>query len=275
MLTALALTGAMLMAPGQGVAPTGEGSGTLKIENPRLTFGYLGGARTDNTLPAGDIFFLFFDINGVSIDPTGLASYSMAMTVSDAKGKVVFEQKPTPQKAFLPLGSPSLPAFARLDVPLDFAPGAYVCRIDVVDLTAKTKATIDHKFTIKAKEFGIVTLYTSSDAKGELFAPPMGMVGHMLWVHFVAVMFDRDAKKQPNLEVELLMVDADGKPTVAKPTILEINSGVEEGDSGIPLRFPLLLNRPGKFTLKLKATDKITKKTSLAEFPIEVMPQRK
>ena len=39
----------------------------------------------------------------------------------------------------------------------------------------------------------------------------------------------------------------------------------------VPMDFPLALNRVGRFTVKLKATDKISKKTSELSFPVRVV----
>jgi len=265
MLTTLALVGVMTLAPAQG---------GLALENVRITYGELGAPRPDNSLLPGDIFFLAFDIKNITVDPTGKVQYSMSMEVTNAAGAKVFEQKPVDRNDFLPLGGNKLPARAYVTVPLDQEPGTYSCKLVVIDKANKAEQSITQKFIVKQKQFGIVSLYTSSDAKGELPAPPYGMTGQSVWVHFVVVLFDRDkTKKQPSLSVEMSTLSADGMPTVPKPTILEISSEVDEKDTGIPLRFLLPLNRPGKFTVQLKVTDKLTNKTSSVQLPIEVVPQ--
>ena len=268
MWTTLALAGALALAPTQ--------AGQLTLENPRITYGELGAARPDNSLLPGDIFFVAFDIKNITLDPTGKVSYSMAMEVLNAEGKAEFEQKPVERNDFLPLGGDTLPARAYLTIPLTQKPGKYTCKVTVTDLASKASKTLEQPFEVKPKQFGIVSLYTSSDAQGQLPAPSSGIIGQSVWVHFVVVLFERDPKtKQPNLEVEMAALGADGKPTVPKPTVYTVNSMVDEKDSGIPLRFLLPLNREGNFTIRLKATDKVSNKTSTVTLPVTVSPRPK
>jgi hypothetical protein len=42
----------------------------------------------------------------------------------------------------------------------------------------------------------------------------------------------------------------------------------------VPVQFYLLLNRPGKFTVELTATDLIANKTDKSVFPLTVHPAR-
>ena len=64
--------------------------------------------------------------------------------------------------------------------------------------------------------------------------------------------------------------DATKKPTLAKPFIGEFTS-VPETHKVLPLQFPLSLNRPGKFTVELKLTDQLAKKSSILSFPLTVV----
>ena len=38
------------------------------------------------------------------------------------------------------------------------------------------------------------------------------------------------------------------------------------------MRFPLFMSRPGKFTAKITATDKVANKTATYELPVTVLP---
>ena len=42
----------------------------------------------------------------------------------------------------------------------------------------------------------------------------------------------------------------------------------------LPMSFLLRINRPGKFTVELNATDKISNKTAKLTFPVTVLEQK-
>jgi hypothetical protein len=195
------------------------------------------------------------------------------MEVIDKDKKPIFLQKPQDREDFLPLGGTKLPARAFVSIGIDQPPGLYTCRVTVVDLATKLSKTLDQQFEVLKPAFGIVQFFTSSDGKGEIPAPPLGVAGQSIYVHFAVVGFAREPKKmQPNLQVEMAVINKDGTPALPKPTSISITSGVEEKESGIPLRFMLPMNRAGEFNVELKAVDNITKATSKVVFPIKVLP---
>jgi hypothetical protein len=264
MLTSVALVAAMTFAPAQG---------GLTLSGARVTFGELGAVRTDTKFLPGDIFFVAFDIDGIKVDEMGRVKYSMGMEVVNKENAAIFKQQPMDREDFLPLGGTKLPARAFVTVGLDQAPGPYTCRVTVTDRSTKTSQTIEAKFEVLKKAFGLVQVYTSADGKGEVPAPTLGVAGQSVYVHFAAVGFARDEKtKQPNVEVEMAVTLKDGTPALAKPTSIVIDKDVGAEDSGIPLRFLLPMNRAGEFNVELKATDKISKATSKVVLPIKVLP---
>jgi hypothetical protein len=264
MITSIAFIAAMTLAPAQG---------GLTLGGARVTYGELGSVRPDLKFLPGDIFFVGFDIDGIKVDETGKVKYSMGMEVVDKDNKAIFIQKPQDRDDFLPLGGTKLPARAFVSIGLDQAPGTYTCRVTVVDLATKTSKTLEQNFDVIKAAFGLVQVFTSSDGKGEIPAPPLGVAGQSIFVHFAVIGFARDAKaKQPDLDVEMAVLNKDGTPALPKPSSLNINSGVDAKDSGIPLRFLLPMNRAGDFTVELKSTDKVSKATSRVTFPIKVLP---
>ena len=66
-------------------------------------------------------------------------------------------------------------------------------------------------------------------------------------------------------------VDEEGRPTLARPFTGEVNQKVPEKALAIPLQFMLDLNRAGKFTIQLKATDKSTGQTVGLSLPLAVL----
>jgi hypothetical protein len=273
MWTSVALFAALTLTPGQG--------GGLNLSNPRITYGELGSTRPDNKLLPGDIFFLSFDIDGIKISDAGRVKYSMAMEVFDSTGKSIFKQPPVERPDdFVPLGGTKLPARAFVSVGPDQAAGIYTCKVTVTDMSDPTKPvakSLDQKFEVLPKGFGIVQLYTAADQKGEIAAPLVGVSGQALFVHFAVVDFARDpGTKQPSISIEMVVYDKDKQPTLVKPTLKnipdEVDGKVDEKLVGVPMRFLVPLNREGGFLIQLKATDNISKKSSIVYLPLRVFP---
>ncbi len=82
---------------------------------------------------------------------------------------------------------------------------------------------------------------------------------------------NQHSEPRTNIAFEMKITDENDKPTLPKPMAGEINKGVSEEWQLIPMNFILPLNRAGKFTVHLKATDAITKKTTELKFPITVV----
>ena len=272
MLTNLALFAALAMTPSQGTS--------LTLSNPRITYGELGSPRPDNKLLPGDIFYLSFDIDGIRVNEAGRVKYGMAMEVTDSAGKSIFKQMPVERDDFLPLGGNKLPARAYVSVGVDQAPGIYSCKVTVTDMADKVKAvskTIEQKFEVLPRGFGIVRVSTAADPKGDVPAPLVGVAGQATFVHFAVIDFARDSKtNQPNLTIEMVVYGQDKKPTLNKPTAKQIpdeaDGKVDEKAAGIPMRFLVPMNREGGFLIELKATDNITKKSAKIYLPLRVFP---
>ena len=82
MWTPIVLVAAIALAPAQ--APSGE----LVLSNVRSSYGELGGARPASPLLPGDVLFVCFDIEGITIDPEGKVQYTMGMDILDKAGKL-------------------------------------------------------------------------------------------------------------------------------------------------------------------------------------------
>jgi hypothetical protein len=262
MLMTLPLLATLSLAPGQ--------AGGLTLTEPRLTHGQLGPARGGAKFLPGDTLFLAFDIEGISADADGKAAYSVATEVTDAGGKSVFRQPPQQSEAVLALGGSQLPAYARVAIGQQQAAGEYAVKVTITDLAGKKSQSLTQKFEVLPPDFGLVRLATSGDPQGEV---PAGLPcpGESLWVSGAVVGFQRGgAAKQPNVTLELRVLDADGKPTLARPFGGTINKDVPANDTALPVQFHVGLNRPGKFTVEVKATDALAGKTVTQTFPLTV-----
>ncbi|MFN4261844.1 MAG: hypothetical protein ACK4RK_21395 [Gemmataceae bacterium] len=267
MLTTLAFAAALSLQPAQ--------VGQLSLANDRLTYGLLGPTRPDAKVLPGDILYVSFDIQNITVSQTGDVSYAIGMEVLNRTGQTMYKQDPQEKRTVNSLGGNSLPAFAHVFVGLDLPPGAYTLRVTVNDVAAKTSAVLNRPFEVLPPDFGMVRLQLSSigaDTPEQAPpAPPFAAPGQSMWVSFGLVGFSRDSAKNPNLTVEMRVLDATGKPTLPKPFVGAANKGVPENLRMVPLQMWLNLNRPGNFTIELKATDQMTKKTATMSFPIQVI----
>lgn len=275
MLTAIALAAVLGGAPAQ--------PGNLKLANVRLTVGELGPPREGAKLLPGDVLFIAYDIDGLTIDGAGVAKYRMAMEVTDAAGKLIFKQDPRDLQDFVPLRGRQLPARAFITVGLDQPPGNYSCKIAVTDPQTKATGNLEVKFEVLKKDFGIVAVFASYDSPGQISAPMTGQVGQTVFVQFTIASFERDPKtKQPNVEIQFQVYDDKGAPLLVDPAgkaapRKEIQDDksiglVKDTDGAFARNFPLFMNRPGKFTVEIKAEDRVSKKSSAYKLPVTVNP---
>ena len=264
MWTTLTLMAALGPIPGQ--------TGDLELTNVRPTYGVLGAPRLDNKILPGDIYYVAFDIDNVRVDDTGKVLYSMGMEVLDSRNKTQFKQDPRDLEGFNSLGGGHLPAFAKVEIGLDQPPGEYTLRVTVSDRTTKKTKTFQQKFEVLSRQFGLVRVGLTGDADGRVDAPNIGVAGQTLWLHSFGVGFERGGpKKEPDVALEMQVLDESGKPAVPKPVSGDVKE-LPKDTTVFPIGpVPLALNRAGKFTIKLKAIDRVSKKSFELSFPITVV----
>jgi len=249
-----------------GAAPADSG---LSLTHVRPTHGLLGPQRQNESLAPGDNYFLSFDIQGIRVDDQGKVRYSMAIESSDAAGKVVFRQEPKEQEARASLGGDSVPAYAHLRVGLDTPPGEYRLKVVVKDLATGQEQTLSRNIRVLPKDFALVRTTVTVDPEAH-YPAAIFACGQGIWVHSSAVAFTRERGKQPDVVFEMRVLDESGKPTLANAATGTPPKDLPADLSGLPLGFPLTLNRTGKFTVELQATDRISGKKAKMSFPIVV-----
>ena len=271
MWTTIALAMTLAGTPGE--------SGELRLSNIRPTHGLLGSERPNSRLLPGDVFFVTFDIDGLKVDDSGTMLYTMSMEVRNASNKIEYKSEPQDLDMPAPLGGHSLPGFAHVDLGRDMAPGDYTLKVTVTDRGSKTKEPkyFEKKFEVLPPTFGMIRLNIAYDKDGQVPAPHIGVAGQSFYVNFNAVNFERGGdSKDPNIQFEMLVLDERGNPTLGKDKLGKdkpIAGSIVELPrefSFAPMQFWLPLNRAGKFTVKLKATDVIGKKTAELSVPITV-----
>jgi hypothetical protein len=264
MMTALALLAALELAPRQ--------TGDLTLKDVRFTYGVLGQKRADTKLLPGDTLIVAFDVEGITCDDQGKVLYSISTEVLDGSNKMVHRQPPRDLEAIHALGGNRLPAYAQVDVGLQQPAGEYTLKVTVGDRVSRKSQTLNQKFTVLPPDFGLVRISASADPTGTFPAGLLG-AGQTIWVHALAVGFGWDkASKQPNVALQCRILDESGKPTTAKPFSGSVNKDVPANSMSLPIQFQMALNRPGKFTFEIKATDQVTNKAVTYSIPFTVHP---
>jgi hypothetical protein len=246
-------------------------SDALTLSGARLTHGVLGPVRKDNKLLPGDSLFVSFEIQGITVDANGRVQYSTTTEVTDSKKQMVFRSQSRDQTVVNSLGGNVLPAFARIDIGPEQPPGDYTLKVTVTDRSTKKTQTLTQPFTVQPRGFGIVLLTTSADQDAQVPAGLLGP-GQSLYVNGAVVGFTRGngAGGQPHVTLEMRILDASGKPTVAAPFTGAVTKTDSARATYLPIQFLVSLNRPGRFTIELKATDKVGGKTFTQSFPVTV-----
>jgi hypothetical protein len=258
--TTLALAATLQAAPG-----------ALTLENVRLTHGVLGPVRTSDKVLPGDRLCVCFDIQGIKVDDSGKVQYSTALEVVNAAGKSVFKQDPRNLETAASLGGNRVPCFSFVNIGAAQPPGQYTLKVTVADRAGGGQAMLTRTFEVLPKDFGIVQLTTTADADGLLPVPAPG-AGQGLWLHLGTAGFTRDkATKQPKVTISLRVLGADGEPTLANPIAGSLDKDVPADAYVLPVRLTLLLNRPGKFTVEVKASDLVAGKENTLTFPLMVV----
>lgn len=263
----MALAAALTAAPHQ--------AGDLKLTNKRATYGFLGAERTDNKYLPGDICYITFDMENLDVREDGKVLYSMKMELLNPQGKVEFGREPQDLEATNALGGNRMPGFARADIGTDTAPGTYTMKLTVTDRRAKKTAMLEHKFDVLPKEFGLVRVGYSTLSEKPTSVPYIAVAGETILVGGTVLHFARDQKTmQPNVGLQVRVLDEDGKQVLPKPMTDEVKQLDSVKRLDIPIGMPLELNRPGKFTVELEATDRISKKTAKVSLPLQVVEQK-
>lgn len=250
-------------------------AGGLSLTNIAPTYGLLGPVRTNTALIPGDLLHVRFEIDGITIAKDGKVTYTMQQEVVGKSVKFEFKPDAVNRVDQAPLGGGKLPGFVFVTVGLDMPPGEYALKLTVTDNANKATKSFEQPFTILKPDFGIVAVFATVDHAGRLPAPTVGVVGGSIFLHYSVVGFEKDkTKKQPDLKFEMVPVE-NGKPTSDTPAVWEVKDGVDEKDFTYSMRYPMPFTRPGKFAVRLTATDNVTKKKTTLDVPVMVLPADK
>jgi hypothetical protein len=239
-------------------------SSAVDIKNIRPCYGPLGATRFDKKCLPGDVFFMTYDLENLALDKTGKASYTTTLELLDAQQKVLFK-KETPNDVVPQLGGTRMPGDLHVIMGTKQAAGKYAIKLTVYDKLGKDGKAFTYNFEVVPEAFGFV----GASAKAVEFQGTQYVAG------FGLVNLTLDAKKQPNVEVKIQILDDSGKAVAPVVQILiprDMPADTElEKANFVPITFPIFLNRPGRYTIDVQAEDKIAKKTAKLSFPLTVI----
>jgi hypothetical protein len=253
------LTLAFLAAP--ALAPA------VELKNFRACYAPLpfGATRADAKCLPGDFLFLTYDIEGLKFDDkTGKASFVTVLELFDDQAKLIFN-KETPNEVVPHLGGSRMPGDLHVQMGRSQKAGKYRIRLTVLDRHSKEQKSHVYSFDLLPQTFGIAGIV----------APAIGFPGQHHSTEFALVDLALDDKKQPDVEVTMRVLDDNGKQ-VATPIVSTLPRDLPAGadldkENFVPMRYPIYLNRSGRFTIDILAKDNISKKEARLKYQLNVL----
>jgi len=160
-----------------------------------------------------------------------------------------------------------MPADLRIGTIPTQAPGKYKVRLTVTDRVAKDKPAVqDVTFDIVPPKFAIIGVLASG----------VGIPAQNYASEFALVNMKLDAKNKCEVDITMQVLDAATKKPVMTPIVQNFPKDLPEGtdlakENFLPMRFPLILNRPGRFIIEVNAQDKLGKTNAQLRFPLTVL----
>jgi hypothetical protein len=241
-------------------------SSALDLKNQHLRYGPVGALRPNKDVLPGDFINITYDIDNLVLDPkTKKASYVTILELLDAQGGEVYKNVSPVQEVMPQLGGTKIPGNLHLVMGLKQAPGKYSIRLTVHDKHGKDKKAFQYDFMLSPPDFGII----------RVSAPAFGLPGQLYPVEMNFINLKLDAKKNPDTEVLIRILDQAGtevSPAVKfeYPRDLPLEADLEKSNL-VPLIYTVYANRTGRFTMEIIAHDKLGKKKAELRYPFTVV----
>ncbi len=259
-----------LLALSAGVAP-GQG---LDIKGFRPAYGVHGATRVEAAalgtqkslkLVQGDVLYAEFTITGLTADAKGRVNYETTVEFSDKKNKR--HERKTPNLALPELGGGQMPGEVLITIGDAYPVGSYTLTLTIDDKIAKKKITKPFAVEVMKTRFAFV----------HVESPALGLPGERTVTSCLVTGFKLDGKKEPNVEVAVRVLDANGKALSTPPPFLfprDLPPGVAgvQNAPGLPVVYPLTPNRPGLFFIELVAIDRNAKNAKIElQLPLRIL----
>lgn len=243
----------------------------LELQNIQAVYSLFGPVRPNLDIYPHDQVLFRFVVAGAKVDAEGKIDTAMTLQLADPTGKVLLNEN-SPLQGILALGGNMFAGSARLNVGEQIPPGDYTLTVTIRDNAASEEASFQRKLTAKLAGFRIVAPQFSYDAEGKVPAPAGGLVGQILHFRLQGIGFDKEQGKiDASMNVQVL--DVQGKEMLPKPILAELRSedpAMVKKVTSLTFNGNLALNRAGQFTLRITLNDRVGKKTTQFETPLEV-----
>ncbi|MFN0055286.1 MAG: hypothetical protein ACKV0T_24335 [Planctomycetales bacterium] len=243
----------------------------LKLEEVRPTYGRLGSTRPGTRVLPGEDLSVAYVVSGITRGSDGRVEVSRRAELIDEAGQTVAQVPVKTDRIHLALGGDTLTSHMHFGLPIDFAPGKYRVRGLLRDVRGEADIAAEQEFEVLPLDFGIVRLRLAADEEG---TTPVGgnlTVNQDVYVVGRAIGF---AHKGGRIHVvgQMTIRDPQGRPTLPAPIAFEVHQEVDEDVDQFNLRWSMMANRPGNFTIHIEVADEFSDKRAAYEMPLMVRP---
>jgi len=238
-----------------------------------FTYGPFGSRRAPEFL-AGEKIVTRVQIAGLSTSrDDNEARFSFQVNVKDEANQVVGRLPTFEFEERFPLGGHTFSLVTILPTPMEPPPGKYSAEIIVTDHLSNQTTQSETPFAlIPWNTFGAQLVYLAKDREGKTHIGPVSPLGDTIHLNFILTGMEARNNKA-KLTISLDILDEKQRPIGDVPYKSTNHSPFHSTDSRIGQQFayPVFLNKPGKFTLRLKAKDEHSGKEVTHQLPILVI----
>jgi hypothetical protein len=155
-------------------------------------------------------------------------------------------------------------------LPQHLAPGEYTLTVMVHDQRTKQTASFERKLLLEPDELAICSPEFFYDADGQIAAPFGGVVNQKLHLRFIIIGINTTTGRS-EVETRFEVFDAKTRRPLCKP-VIKVDQTANSLLPQLQMRLSsqIALHWPGKFILRISATDRLANKTATLEVPIHV-----
>jgi len=262
------------------VAHQGSAAGEEPADDPGpevqldFTYGQLGPPRQTTEFIAGEWISARVQIKGLSTTRgDNKVHFSIQINVKNEANQVIGNIPSSERHGRLSLGGSTFTRPFLLPVPSDAPAGNYSLEVLVTDrLSHKTMQSVTPFILLPANSFGTQLIYLAKDEEGRI--PLYGVLpaGEIIWLHSTITGLEaKDGKASFTNSIDVLN---EIQRTIGDEPLESINhKPFHSSDSSIGIRtaYPIQLNTPGRFTLRLNTKDEHSGKEVTHQLPIVVI----
>jgi hypothetical protein len=242
------------------------------FQDVKFTHGPFGPERSPAVFHSRDEVWMHYSVTGLQTDAEDRIDVATEYKLIDPMGTVAFRTS-QPAKTDLLLGGGTVSGVFNVPLDIPYLPeGEWTVEITITDNVAKRSTTQALKWTHKPREFAFVRMAFARDDQFKVPAQlTAAVVGQPIFLRNKLVGYVRDHGKL-EIDVEMVIMDAEGRE-VMKPRQFPGRHQLEGDPSPMEswdFNGNFVPNRPGQFTIRFTAHDRIGDKTATVEVPLHV-----